>query len=49
MSWLLRFAIVASVIAGATSVEQVHANASSPNWALKPSDLETIDEILAGA
>jgi aryl-alcohol dehydrogenase-like predicted oxidoreductase len=49
MSWLLRFAIVASVIAGATSVEQVHANASSPNWALKPGDLETIDEILAGA
>jgi aryl-alcohol dehydrogenase-like predicted oxidoreductase len=49
MSWLLRFAIVASVIAGATSVEQVHVNASSPNWALKPSDLETIDEILAGA
>jgi aryl-alcohol dehydrogenase-like predicted oxidoreductase len=49
MSWLLRFPIVASVIAGATSVEQVHANASSPNWALKPSDLETIDEILAGA
>ena len=35
MSWLLRFPVVASVIAGATSVEQVRSNAASPNWELK--------------
>ncbi len=46
MSWLLRFPVVASVIAGATSIEQVQRNAASPNWELTPSDLEVIDEIL---
>lgn len=46
MSWLLRLPVVASVIAGATSVEQVHSNASSPNWTLTPSDITAVDEIL---
>lgn len=46
MSWLLRLPVVASVIAGATSAEQVHSNASSPNWTLTPSDVNTVDEIL---
>ena len=46
MSWLLRLPVVASVIAGATSVEQIRANAASPNWDLSPSELESIDEIL---
>jgi aryl-alcohol dehydrogenase-like predicted oxidoreductase len=46
MSWLLRFPVVASVIAGATSVEQVRSNAASPNWELSLSDIEAIDEIL---
>jgi aryl-alcohol dehydrogenase-like predicted oxidoreductase len=48
MSWLLRLPVVASVIAGATSAEQVRANAASPIWNLSPADIETIDEILSG-
>jgi aryl-alcohol dehydrogenase-like predicted oxidoreductase len=46
MSWLLRLSVVASVIAGATSVEQVHSNVLSPNWRLTPSDIAAVDEIL---
>ncbi|MEP7087706.1 MAG: aldo/keto reductase, partial [Gemmatimonadota bacterium] len=46
MSWLLRFPVVASVIAGATSAEQTRSNARSPSWELSLSDLEAIDEIL---
>jgi aryl-alcohol dehydrogenase-like predicted oxidoreductase len=46
MSWLLRLPVVASVIAGATSAEQVHSNAKSPNWTLTPSDIKAVDEIL---
>jgi len=46
MSWLLRFPVVASVIAGATSVGQVRSNAASPNWELRLSDTQAIDEIL---
>ncbi|MBA2685094.1 MAG: aldo/keto reductase [Gemmatimonadaceae bacterium] len=46
MSWLLRFPVVASVIAGATSAEQVRSNALSPSLELSLSDLEAIDEIL---
>jgi aryl-alcohol dehydrogenase-like predicted oxidoreductase len=49
MSWLLRLPAVASVIAGATSVEQVKANAAAPNWKLSSADIEAIDEILNGA
>ena len=49
MSWLLRLPIVASVIAGATTVEQVRANAASPTWTLSSADLAAIDEILSGA
>lgn len=46
MSWLLRFPVVASVIAGATTPEQVHANAASPTWDMMPSDVEAVDHIL---
>jgi aryl-alcohol dehydrogenase-like predicted oxidoreductase len=49
MSWLLRLAVVASVIAGATTAEQVHANAASPNWKLTPDEIRAIDAILSGA
>jgi len=49
MSWLLRFRIVASVIAGATTVEQVRANAAAPHWQLTSADIKAIDEILSGA
>ena len=49
MSWLLRLPVVASVIAGATKVEQVRANAASPTWALSATDIETIEELLSAA
>ncbi|MGH7621628.1 MAG: aldo/keto reductase, partial [Gemmatimonadaceae bacterium] len=48
-SWLLRLPVVASVIAGATSAEQVRANARAANWSLSASDLAKIDAILAGS
>jgi aryl-alcohol dehydrogenase-like predicted oxidoreductase len=48
-SWLLRLSVVASVIAGATSAQQVRDNAASPNWQLTPSDIATIDGILTHA
>jgi aryl-alcohol dehydrogenase-like predicted oxidoreductase len=46
-SWLLAQPTVASVIAGATSPEQVKANAAAGGWKLTPSDLAEIDRILA--
>lgn len=49
MSWLLRLPVVASVIAGATSAEQVRSNATSPEWALTQDDIAAIDGILAGS
>ena len=49
MSWLLRLSVVASVIAGATRPDQVHANAAAPNWKLTPGDIEAVDEILGAA
>ena len=46
MSWLLRLSVVASVIAGATSAQQVRSNAASPNWQLTPSEITGISGIL---
>jgi aryl-alcohol dehydrogenase-like predicted oxidoreductase len=46
-SWLLSRAPVASVIAGATSAEQIQANALAANWKLTPADLAEVDRILA--
>jgi aryl-alcohol dehydrogenase-like predicted oxidoreductase len=46
-SWLLRQPVVASVIAGATSPEQIHANAEAANWTLSPAELAEVDKILA--
>jgi aryl-alcohol dehydrogenase-like predicted oxidoreductase len=45
VSWLLAHKPVASVIAGATKPEQVHANAAAGNWRLTPVELEEIDRI----
>ncbi len=45
-SWLLSRPAVASVIAGATTVDQVRANARSGSWQLTPDDLAEIDDIL---
>ena len=45
-SWLLAHRLVASVIAGATSAQQVRDNAAAANWNLSPADLEEIDSLL---
>ncbi|MGE5727022.1 MAG: aldo/keto reductase, partial [Gemmatimonas sp.] len=49
MSWLLRYSVIASVIAGATNPDQVNANSAAASWALAPDDIEALDEILSDA
>lgn len=49
MAWLLRLPVVASVIAGATSPEQVRQNAVAARWSLSASERSAIDSILSGA
>lgn len=44
-SWLLSRPPVASVIAGATSPEQVRANAAAVNWSVSQEDLAEIDRL----
>ncbi len=48
-SWLLAHRVVASVIAGATSAQQVRNNAAAADWSLTPTDLEEIDSLLRAA
>jgi aryl-alcohol dehydrogenase-like predicted oxidoreductase len=45
ISWLLSRRIVASVIAGATSAEQVAANVAAAGWALTTADLAEVDKV----
>jgi aryl-alcohol dehydrogenase-like predicted oxidoreductase len=45
ISWLVAQPVVASVIAGATSHEQVRANAEATKWELLPEDLLEVDRI----
>jgi aryl-alcohol dehydrogenase-like predicted oxidoreductase len=44
-SWLLSRPAAASVIAGATSAEQVRANAGALTWQLSPAELAEIDRL----
>lgn len=46
ISWLIVRAAVASVIAGATSPQQVRANAAAAGWRLTDADLAEIDAIV---
>lgn len=46
-SWLLAHPVVASVIAGATSEQQVRSNAGAAGWKLTPADLAEVDRILS--
>ena len=46
MSWLLNHQQVASVIAGATSVEQIGANALAGDWVMSADVMGEIDEIV---
>ena len=47
ISWLLAHRPVASVIAGASSAQQVRSNVSAANWRLRASQLEEIDALLS--
>jgi aryl-alcohol dehydrogenase-like predicted oxidoreductase len=46
MSWLLHRDVVASVIAGATSAEQVRANVGATSWQLTEPDVAEIDRLV---
>jgi aryl-alcohol dehydrogenase-like predicted oxidoreductase len=48
-SWLLAHRVIASVIAGATSPQQVRDNVSAADWNLTPQDMEEIDSLLRTA
>ncbi len=48
MSWLAAQPCVASVIAGATTPEQVHANAAATNWKLSAEELTQVDALIPG-
>ncbi|HET7738501.1 MAG TPA: aldo/keto reductase [Tepidiformaceae bacterium] len=47
-SWLAAFPVVSSVIAGATSTEQVAQNARAADWVLTAAEKSEVDAILAG-
>ena len=44
MSWLASRPLVASIIAGATTPEQVELNAGAVDWQLTADDLAAIDK-----
>ncbi len=46
IAWLLARPTVASVIAGATSPEQVQANVKAASWALGPGELAEVDRLV---
>lgn len=46
-AWLLTRPAVASVIAGATSARQIHANAATASWTLSDDELSQVEAILA--
>jgi len=46
IAWLLANSAVSSVIAGATKIEQVTANAKAADWHLTTEDMEEIEKIL---
>jgi aryl-alcohol dehydrogenase-like predicted oxidoreductase len=48
-SWLLRHRALASVIAGATSPEQVRANTRAAGWRLTADDVAQVDAIVPPA
>jgi aryl-alcohol dehydrogenase-like predicted oxidoreductase len=45
VAWLLANPVVASVIAGATKVEQVQANVAAGQWRLSPSDVAEVEAL----
>jgi aryl-alcohol dehydrogenase-like predicted oxidoreductase len=45
--WLLGHEVVSSVIAGATSPEQVQTNAATADWRLSPEEVEEVGKLIA--
>jgi aryl-alcohol dehydrogenase-like predicted oxidoreductase len=43
--WLLTRPVISSVIAGATSIEQVKANVEAASWRLTPDEFQAVNEI----
>jgi aryl-alcohol dehydrogenase-like predicted oxidoreductase len=48
ISWHTSHPLVASVIAGATTPEQIEANVAAANWALSAADRAEVDSVIAG-
>ena len=46
-AWLLGHPVVSSVIAGATSPEQIKANVATAEWALSPEDVDEVGQLIA--
>ena len=46
-AWLLGHEVVSSVIAGATSAEQVQTNAAAAAWALSPEEVKEVDGLVS--
>jgi aryl-alcohol dehydrogenase-like predicted oxidoreductase len=47
ISWLLAHRVVASVIAGASSAQQIHANVGAAGWRLGAAELEEVAALLS--
>jgi aryl-alcohol dehydrogenase-like predicted oxidoreductase len=47
VSWLLARPVVASVIAGATKVEQITANVGAANWKMTPEEVAEIEKLVS--
>jgi len=45
-AWLLAHPVVSSVIAGATSPEQVYANTAAANWTLSAQDRDEVTKLI---
>jgi len=46
-AWLLGHEVVSSVIAGATSAEQVKTNAAAAGWSLTPEEVKEVGDLIA--
>jgi len=46
-AWLLGHEVVSSVIAGATSAEQVKTNAATAGWTLTPEDVKEVGDLIS--
>jgi aryl-alcohol dehydrogenase-like predicted oxidoreductase len=46
-AWLLGHEVVSSVIAGATSAEQVKTNAATAGWSLTPEEVKEVGDLIA--